>query len=379
MYSLAIVGSGIIGSMICDLLYHSQDYAITVIDQNLVGLKRLDKDYPGIRTVKLDASSVKDMSGELKKHQAVINAGPYTMSVPIAQAAYISELHYLDLTEDVASTRTIMSLAKESKRLFIPQCGLAPGFISIVASDMASKFEELHNVHMRVGALPTFPSNSLKYNLTWSTDGLINEYLNPCEAIVNGEKREVRPLEELEHFSLDGDDYEAFNTSGGLGTLCDSLHNKVDNLNYRTVRYPGHRDAMKMLLQDLRLGEDPMLMKRILERAIPVTLQDVVLIFVSVSGYIDGRYLQETFVRKVYHQEVKGQQRSAIQITTASSICAVLDLLREGKLPRCGFVRQEEIKFSDFITNRFARVFQANKAVDHGQASEKPGLLMGGE
>ncbi|MFX9180922.1 saccharopine dehydrogenase C-terminal domain-containing protein, partial [Acinetobacter baumannii] len=96
------------------------------------------------------------------------------------------------------------------------------------------------------GALPLYPTNGLKYNLTWSTDGLINEYCNPCEAIVDGQMREVLPLEGLEHFSLDGLDYEAFNTSGGLGTLCETLEGRVDSLDYKTVRYPGHREIVKL-------------------------------------------------------------------------------------------------------------------------------------
>lgn len=359
MHTVAIVGSGKIGSMICDLLYHCNDYQITVIDQNPMSLKRLTKDYPQINVTQLDADNVNAMTRELEKHEAVINAGPYTMSIPIAHSAKASKVHYFDLTEDVPSTRAIRKIANNSEKSFVPQCGLAPGFISIIAYDIASQFDDLHNVHMRVGALPQFPSNSLKYNLTWSTDGLINEYLNPCEAIVNGIRQEVRPLEELEHFSLDGADYEAFNTSGGLGTLCESLENKVNNLNYRTVRYPGHRDAMKLLLQDLRLGEDPSLMKQILERAIPVTLQDLVLIFVTVSGYKDSKYVQESFVRKIYHQEINGQERSAIQVATASSVCAALDLMMEKKLPLSGFVRQEDIKFSDFISNRFGQSYQS--------------------
>ena len=95
---------------------------------------------------------------------------------------------------------------------------------------------------MRVGALPQFPTNALTYNLTWSTDGLINEYCNPCEAIHDGERMHVLPLEGIEHFSLDGVRYEAFNTSGGLGTLCDTLDGRVRELNYKTIRYQGHRD-----------------------------------------------------------------------------------------------------------------------------------------
>ena len=170
--------------------------------------------------------------------------------------------HYLDLTEDVASTRAVKQLAAGARTAFIPQCGLAPGFITIVASDLASHFDELQDVRMRVGALPKFPSNALNYNLTWSTDGVINEYCEPCEAIVNGQLRETKPLEELEEFSLDGVLYEAFNTSGGLGTLCETLAGKVRNLNYRTIRYPGHAAIMKALLNDLRLRDRRELLKR---------------------------------------------------------------------------------------------------------------------
>ena len=169
-------------------------------------------------------------------------------------------------------------------------------------------------------------------------------------------------MEELEHFSLDGDDYEAFNTSGGLGTLCETLDGKVTNLNYRTVRYPGHRDIMKLLIDDLRLGEKRSLFKTILESAIPITMQDVVLIFASVSGQKEGHFMQETFARKIYSREINGRLRSAIQITTASGICAVLDLLMTGELPTTGFVRQEDIHFKAFINNRFGANYNRDKS-----------------
>jgi saccharopine dehydrogenase-like NADP-dependent oxidoreductase len=199
---------------------------------------------------------------------------------------------------------------------------------------------------MRVGALPKFPSNALNYNLTWSTDGVINEYCEPCEAIVNGQLRETQPLEELEEFSLDGVLYEAFNTSGGLGTLCETLAGKVRNLNYRTIRYPGHAAIMKALLNDLRLRDRRPLLKDILENAVPITLQDVVIVFVTVSG-----------LRNVYAAPLGGRVRSAIQITTAGGICAVLDMLASGKLPQKGLIKQEEIGLEAFLANRFGKVY----------------------
>ncbi len=360
MKSIVVVGAGKIGVMIADLLSATGDYAVTIVDQFEDSLARVKIQVPVVDTKQADASNQTQMEAVFKGKFAVINSCPFNISRSIATAAVAQGVHYFDLTEDVASTRVIKDLAKTAKSALVPQCGLAPGFISIVAYDLAKKFDTLHNVHMRVGALPRYPSNALKYNLTWSTDGLINEYLNPCEAIVNGKLREVPPLEELETFSLDGDDYEAFNTSGGLGTLCETLEGKVKNLNYRTVRYPGHRDLMKMLINDLGLGDRPELLKDIMESSVPVTMQDVVLVFVNVSGTKNGMFVQETFARKVYSREINNSVRSAIQITTASGICAALDLMVDGKLPQQGFVRQEDICFDDFIANRFGRNYMAD-------------------
>ena len=211
-------------------------------------------------------------------------------------------MHYLDLTEDVAITRQVKALAEGARTAFIPQCGLAPGFIAFVAYDLAKRFEKLDEVRLRVGALPQFPSNALNYNLTWSTDGVINEYCEPCEVIADGALRTVPALEGREEFSLDGVTYEAFNTSGGIGTLCETLQNRVRNLNYRTIRYPGHAAIMKALLHDLRLRDRRAILKDILEHALPTTLQDVVIVFVTVTGTKDGRFMQETYATKIYAQ-----------------------------------------------------------------------------
>ncbi|MBX3687051.1 MAG: saccharopine dehydrogenase NADP-binding domain-containing protein [Rhodocyclaceae bacterium] len=369
MREVLIVGAGKIGSVIADFLSASGDYRVTVADRDAALLERVALELPQVRALELDATNDDALRAALEGRFALINACPFDMSEILARAAVDAAAHYLDLTEDVSSARLIRSLAADARTALIPQCGLAPGFISIAAYHLATGFDTLHNVHMRVGALPKFPSNALKYNLTWSTDGLINEYLNPCEAIVNGELKEMPALEELEHFSLDGDDYEAFNTSGGLGTLCDTLKGRVMNLNYRTVRYQGHRDVMKLLLNDLRLGERRALLKDILEAAIPITMQDVVLVFVSVSGMRGGQLMQESFARKIYSNTVNGTLRSAIQITTASALCAALDLLVAGKLPQRGFVRQEDIGFADFIDNRFGSNFMTDGKEPHSAAT----------
>lgn len=361
MRDVLLLGAGKIGVIITELLASSGDYRVTVADMDQTNLDRLPK-YDNVKPLILDVTNADDLQAAMDGKFAALSACPFHITKYVAEAAAATGVHYLDLTEDVACTKLVKSLAKNANSALIPQCGLAPGFITIATYDLAKHFDELRNVHMRVGALPKYPSNALKYNLTWSTDGLINEYCNPCEAIVEGELTQVPPLEELETFSLDGVAYEAFNTSGGLGTLCETLAGKVNNLNYRSVRYPGHRDIMKMLLQDLRLRDRQPLLKEIFESSLPLTYQDVVLVFINVSGIKDGQLVQESYANKIYSQTINGKLWSAIQVTTAAGICAVLDLLAEGKLPQKGFVRQEDVAFEDFINNRFGRYYAKQQA-----------------
>ena len=280
----------------------------------------------------------------------------------VAHAALISGASYFDLTEDITTTRRVREIADSARpgQIFMPQCGLAPGFVSIVAHRLTESFESLDTVHMRVGALPQFPSNALTYNLTWSTDGLINEYCNPCEAIHDGQRMNVLPLEGVEHFSLDGVRYEAFNTSGGLGTLCDTLDSHVRELNYKTIRYQGHRDYMAFLISELRLGQRRDMLKEILENAIPVTFQDVVVIFCTASGTRKGQLVQISDARKIYGQTIGDEAWSAIQITTAAGVCAVVDMHAEGKLSGQGLVRQEQVGLEEFLDNRFGQHYKGS-------------------
>lgn len=354
MRKVAVIGAGKIGSTVAGLLAGCGDYQVKVIDRSAEALAGLD---PRVQTAELAVDDPAALTYALKGAFAVVNAAPFQLTTLVAQAARTAGAHYLDLTEDVAASRLVRDLARDADCAFIPQCGLAPGFITIAAWDLCQKFQELHDVRLRVGALPRYPSNALNYNLTWSTDGVINEYCEPCEAIVGGRLREVPALEECEEFALDGVTYEAFNTSGGLGTLCQTLEGKVRNLNYRTIRYPGHAAIMKALLNDLDLRNRRSLLKDILENAVPATLQDVVIVFVTVSGLKDGRLMQETYVNKVYAQPVNGEMKGAIQITTAGAVCAVLDLLAEGRLPQRGFIRQEDIPLALFLGNRFGRFY----------------------
>ena len=356
--NVLLLGAGHIGYTIAQLLHNSGDYRVVVADRDAASLSAIAE--LGIATLELDSADGVALEQAMANQDAVLNALPYHMAIGVAKAAKNSNTHYFDLTEDVHATKTIMELAKDASVAFMPQCGLAPGFIGIAAHSLASRFDKVREVKMRVGALPEFPTNSLKYNLTWSVDGLVNEYCHPCEAIRNGRLQLVQALEGLEHFSLDGVEYEAFNTSGGLGTLCETLKDQVETLDYKTVRYPGHRDLMKFLLEDLRLSDNQEKLKDILRGAVPSTMQDVVLVFVTVSGLKDGKLVQQVFSRKIFADVRNGRVTSAIQITTAAGICAALDLFRAKQLPQSGFISQEQVSLDDFLANRFGKAYEEN-------------------
>jgi saccharopine dehydrogenase-like NADP-dependent oxidoreductase len=359
---ITLLGAGHIGQTIARLLSGSGDYAVTVVDRSADALAKLPAE--AVKTLQVDTSDADALRQAMQGQDAVVNALPYHLATLAATQAREAHCHYFDLTEDVAATKAIKELADGAATAFMPQCGLAPGFIGIVAHHLAGSFDTVHDVKMRVGALPAFPTNALKYNLTWSVDGLINEYVHPCEAIRDGRNIDVLPLEGLEHFSLDGTEYEAFNTSGGLGTLCETWAGRLQTLDYKSVRYPGHRDLMVMLLEELQLKNDTQALKDIMRRSIPSTMQDVVLVFVTVSGLRGGNLVQEVFARKIFADRSEGAPLSAIQITTAAGICAALDLFREGRLPQRGFVRQEEVALPAFLANRFGSAYQQSRQVE---------------
>ena len=197
MQDVVVIGAGKIGATVAGLLASTGRYQVTLADRSAAVLDRVEP-HERIRCVPLNVEDTASLLGLLNDKFAVINAAPFHLTLRIAEAARAARNHYLDLTEDVASTRRVKELAADASTAFIPQCGLAPGFVSVVAFDLAKRFEVLDSVKLRVGALPQYPSNALNYNLTWSTDGVINEYCEPCEAIVNGTRREVTPLEERE-------------------------------------------------------------------------------------------------------------------------------------------------------------------------------------
>ncbi|MCD6039220.1 MAG: lysDH [Gammaproteobacteria bacterium] len=362
MHRVLIVGAGKIGSLIAALLAYSKDYEVFLADINIneSQAKRLPSETSHLHFLPLDAQNKTTFSKFLRENRmnTLISSLPYYCNIALAKAAKEFNLNYFDLTEDTHVTNVINELACPPTSFFVPQCGLAPGFISIIANHLIQHFSNLDTVKMRVGALPINTSNALHYALTWSTDGLINEYGNVCYALENGKTIELLPLEDLEEIKIDGLTYEAFNTSGGVGSLPITYAGRhIKQLNYKTIRYPGHCEKMRFLMNDLKLNEDRDTLKRILENAIPKTGQDVVLTYVSVIGSQDNQLMEKNYFKKFYSKKLYGLDWSAIQLTTASSLCAVLDIILEQPEKFHGLIRQEQISLEALVKNRFGQYF----------------------
>lgn len=359
MHRVLVLGAGKIGALIAGLLGENADYSVAVGDVSREKAEGVVKAHGMARLSAhaVDASDPEALRRHLDLHpaDAIVSSLPFYCNVAVAGVARERDAHYFDLTEDVEVTRRVRAIAAGASRAFVPQCGLAPGFVSIAANELISHFDELRTVKLRVGALPQHPNNVLKYSLTWSTEGLINEYGNPCLAIADGRLVEAAPLEGLEEIEIDGTPYEAFNTSGGLGSLGETYGDRCEQMNYKTMRYPGHCAQVRLLMNDLKLNHDRDTLKRILENAVPQTLQDVVIVYVAVTGTQEGELREENYVNKVYPQELSGRLWSAIQVTTAAGVTAVLDLVLTDPASYRGFVRQEQFRLPDILANRFGR------------------------
>ncbi len=337
MHTILVVGAGRIGTLTATLLKQAK-HTVILADVR-----------PSSSVISLDVTNDNVVRAFFKKNKTVktvVSCLPYFHTPLVAKIAKDYDLNYFDLTEDVNVSQTIKKLAKNSRRAFVPRCGLAPGLVGIIAHDLASRFSTVDSIQMRVGGLPQHAHNVLHYAITWSVDGLINEYGNSCEAIEHRKIVTIKPLEDKEDLEIDGMHYEAFNTSGGLGNLIELYANKVNHLHYKTIRYPGHCEKIKFLMEDLKLNDDRETLKKILEIALPSTTQDVVLLAVFVTGIQKGKLVEEQMIKKYYPLTVGNKLYSALQVSTAASLCAVVHHVLQHPAKFQGFIFQEEVDFN---------------------------------
>ncbi len=348
-----IVGMGGVGSLLATLL-SERGMKVTAFDR--VKGPNVPK---GIKFISGDVSNAASFTKILKEHDAVIACLPYHLTLGVAKAAHKAGITYFDPTEDVYSTEAVRKLAKTSKQPMIPQCGLAPGIVGIIGSHLAKKFDKksLRYIKLRVGALPRHPTGQLGYAGNWSLEGLIHEYIADCDVIADGRRQKIAPLRNAEILRIDGMEYEAFTTSGGLGTMTETFKGQVETLDYKSIRYPGHLAGMRLLLEDLRFRQNPDELVKLIRHALPPDDEDRVLMHISAQGEIQGRLQTKVLVALYEPIKIGGKLRPAILWTTAASIAAVVELASEGKLPARGFVKQEDISLPAYLDTTHGKLF----------------------
>ncbi len=342
---IAVLGLGKVGTL-AGLLLHKAGFDVLGLDV------RSPREAPPYRCKEANLSEPAILEAELAEVECVLSCLPYHLNVGVATAAHRLGIHYFDLTEDVPTTQAILEMSRTAKGVMVPQCGLAPGFIGIVGASLEAQLDKTRALKMRTGALPRNPTGLIGYAFNWSPEGVVNEYLNDCEVIEENERKTVSPMEWLETLIIDGVKYEAATTSGGLGTMCETYLGRIENLDYKSIRYPGHFQQMNVFFHELLLREDRQLAGKILTNAKPPTDNDVVLVHVSAEGTIDGEVRRREFVRSYFPMKIDGRTFTAIAWTTSASVAAVIELVEAGTLPQKGFIKQEDIPLDAFLATR---------------------------
>ena len=347
---IAVLGLGKVGALAAKLL-HAGGYDVVAFDSR--GHASLPFEVRAVN-VETDDGAREATQG----FDAALSCLPYRLNKRIAAAAHARGIHYFDLTEDVPTTQAIIELSKTAQGLMAPQCGLAPGFVGIVGAAQVAAFDVCRSLRLRVGALPQHPTGLMGYAFNWSPEGVVNEYLNDCEVIEDGIRKMVSSMEWNETIYVDGVMLEAFTTSGGLGTICETFHGKVANIDYKSMRYPGHMRLMNFFFHELLMRERRELAGQILTNAKPPVNDDIVYVHVSAEGTIDRQLQRREFVRAYRPIELVGGMQRAIAWTTSASVVAVIEMVRDGALPQRGFLKQEEIPLARFLATTTGRLFQ---------------------
>ena len=347
-----IFGAGQIGTAVRYFLYNLfyAELDIRNMDKHFELWDKFGGEGTDIKKVDIDTISMMDLAVMLKDADAthVIVAMPFMYNEKIADAACYAECHYIDFTEDDVMADKVQAIYKDSGLTCAVKCGLAPGFInylghSLVKDVTSEKYDKEYegkctDLMISVGALPrnvngTKPADL--YNLSWSVDGLVNEYIRPCRVRVMGQEMEVEPLTGLEDVIADGVRYEAANTSGGIGSLVKELK-KVPNVAYKTLRYPTHYDYVREAVARNHKEFDRI--KAEFLRTFPFNTDDVIVVYAEAKGV----NANNTYIRRSYSAHFVGVEGlSAIQSTTAGGGVAVLELMMDGKVS--GIVNHADI------------------------------------
>ncbi|HEV7844089.1 MAG TPA: saccharopine dehydrogenase family protein, partial [Pyrinomonadaceae bacterium] len=357
---ILVLGAGRMGlGAAFDLAHNSDCEDVTVAD---VDMERARAVVETIGSDKLSAAQVDVSDHEsvvelMRGHDAAISCVVYGYNLQLARAAIEARVNFCDLGGNNTVVASELALDEEARRAginIIPDCGLAPGMVSVLVAHGAARFEHLEEIHIRVGGLPQRPRPPLNYQIVFSVEGLINEYIERARVIRDGQIVEIDSMTETERlrFPSPFEELEAFQTSGGTSTLPETYRGRVRELDYKTIRYPGHCEKFKLLI-DLGIASSEAIevegvrvsprrvLGEMLQRHLPADEPDVVLILVEFRGTTAGKSNTETLRYYIIDRFDEQTGLSAMQRTTSFPASIIAQMMARGEILEKGAIPQE--------------------------------------
>jgi lysine 6-dehydrogenase len=355
---ILILGSGRMGlGAAFDLAHNSPADAVTVADIDLERARAVvaTVNSPKLAAAQIDVANHADVVELMRGHDAAISCVVYHHNLQLAKAAIEARVNFCDLGGNNSVVDAELALDEEARAAginIIPDCGLAPGMVSVLAAHGAARFSELDELHIRVGGLPQNPKPPLNYQIVFSVEGLINEYVERARVIRDGKILEIDSMTELEQlgFAVPFENMEAFQTSGGTSTLPETFLGRVRELDYKTIRYPGHCEKFKSMI-DLGLASSDaievdgtrVIPRRVLGdlivKHLPADEPDAVLIRLEFIGRMDGTKQRLRYDIIDYFDERTGM--SAMMRTTAFPASIIAQTMARGETLMKGATPQE--------------------------------------
>lgn len=363
-----------------DLAHNSPDVeTITVADLRLKNAQEVAEavNSPKVAAIELDVSDFSKTLAAMETHDAAISCVNYWYNLSLSRAAIKTRCNFCDLGGNnyvVDEQLALDEEAKEADISIIPDCGLAPGMVSILAMHGAQRFDAAEEIHIRVGGLPQNPKPPLDYQLVFSVEGLINEYIEKARVIRGGEIIEVDSMTELESLSFEGfPPLEAFQTSGGTSTLPETFEGKIEQLDYKTIRYAGHCEKFKAMIdlglcssEEIRVDYAKITPRKVfaelLEKNLPADEPDYVLVRLDFVGRTGGE--RKTLRYDIVDKFDEATNLSAMMRTTAFPASIIAQMMARGEVSERGATPQEKaIDAEKFVAELERRNIKINSKI----------------
>ena len=354
---IAVIGAGLMGRAVTyDLSRADGVEKIGLYDIDFGLAREIATRFGNEKAVagEIDAGDIDRTAEILAEYDACISAVTYRYNPELTRAAIKSKTHFFDLGGNNDVVRVQFQMDEEAKAadvIVVPDCGLAPGMVSILAAAGVKEFDKVGSLKIRVGGLPQNPRPPLNYQIVFSSEGLINEYWEPAVILEKGEKKVVNPMTGLEELEFDGiGKLEAFYTSGGASTLPETFKGVIDNLDYKTIRYPGHCQVFKPMLEiglasrgEVKIGEisvEPRaVFMKILEKTLTYNDPDMVLVRLTFEGTKEGT--EGKLVYEIIDRQDTRTGLTSMMRTTAFPVAIIAWMACSGKITHRGVIPQE--------------------------------------